>query len=227
MKEIKDYHCNLTLWQDLVKKGDLIYPNENVVRFIFANNFNSALDFGCGNGRHLEVFLRAKIKKIIGVDMNEMPLKTSFARLNESAENSLIKLILLNNKNKNLKELLNATKIDAVVAWGVLHLFTPKIALDLLKEFKSVLNDGGQILCNFRSKNDGLKNESVEISKNIYKVTRKSHENLLYSFYDEEMIKEIFKQADLKITSIDKEIYTRNNSSEYNEFLVVKAVNNS
>jgi len=65
MEEIKDYHCNLTLWQDLVKKGDLIYPNENVVRFIFANNFNSALDFGCGNGRHLEVFLRAKIKKIV------------------------------------------------------------------------------------------------------------------------------------------------------------------
>ena len=39
------------------------------------------------------------------------------------------------------------------------------------------------------------------------------------------LIDEIFKQAGLKITSIDKEIYTRDNGSEYNEFLVVQAVN--
>lgn len=225
MNDIKDYHESLALWQDFVMQGDLIYPNENVTRFIFKNKFTSALDFGCGAGRHLDAFLRAGIKTIIGVDINELPLKKSFERLNENATKAKAELILLNNKNKTLKQLLPELKVDAIVSWGILHLFTPQIAQNLLKEFKSILNECGQVCVNFRSVNDGLKTQSIQISQNLYKATRKSHQNLLYSFYDEALIDEIFKQAGLKITSIDKEIYTRDNGSEYNEFLVVQAVN--
>lgn len=225
MNDIKDYHESLALWQDFVMQGDLIYPNENVTRFIFKNKFTSALDFGCGAGRHLDAFLRAGIKTIIGVDINELPLKKSFERLNENATKAKAELILLNNKNKTLKQLLPELKVDAIVSWGILHLFTPQIAQNLLKEFKSILNERGQVYVNFRSVNDGLKTQSIQISQNLYKATRKSHQNLLYSFYDEALIDEIFKQAGLKITSIDKEIYTRDNGSEYNEFLVVQAVN--
>ena len=225
MNDIKDYHESLALWQDFVIQGDLIYPNENVTRFIFKNKFTSALDFGCGAGRHLDAFLRAGIKTIIGVDINELPLKKSFERLNENATKAKAELILLNNKNKTLKQLLPELKVDAIVSWGILHLFTPQIAQNLLKEFKSILNERGQVCVNFRSVNDGLKTQSIQISQNLYKATRKSHQNLLYSFYDEALINEIFKQAGLKITSIDKEIYTRDNGSEYNEFLVVQAVN--
>ena len=39
MNDIKDYHESLALWQDFVMQGDLIYPNENVTRFIFKNKF--------------------------------------------------------------------------------------------------------------------------------------------------------------------------------------------
>lgn len=225
MNDIKDYHESFALWQDFVIQGDLIYPNENVARFIFKNKFTSALDFGCGTGRHLDVFLRAGIKTIIGVDINELPLKKSFERFNENATKAKAELILLNNKNKTLKQLLPTTKVDAIVSWGILFLYTPQIAQNLLKEFKSILNKNGKICVNFISVNDGLKTQSIQISQNLYKATRASHKDLLFSFYDEALIDEIFKQVGLKITSIDKEIYTRDNGSEYNEFLVVQAVN--
>ena len=41
----KDYETNLAKWEELVLKGDLIYPDEHVLRFIFRNKFKSALDF--------------------------------------------------------------------------------------------------------------------------------------------------------------------------------------
>lgn len=78
MNDIKDYHESFALWQDFVMQSDLIYPNENVTRFIFKNKFTSALDFGCGTGRHLDVFLRAGIKTIIGVDINRTATKKIF-----------------------------------------------------------------------------------------------------------------------------------------------------
>ncbi|CUU89059.1 class I SAM-dependent methyltransferase [Campylobacter hyointestinalis] len=83
---LKDYETNLAKWEKLALKGDLIYPNEYVVRFIFKNKFQSALDFGCATGRHLECLNRAGVKKIIGVDINQKPLEVAFTRLNERVE---------------------------------------------------------------------------------------------------------------------------------------------
>lgn len=83
---LKDYETDLAKWEKLVLKGDLIYPDEHVVRFIFKNKFQSALDFGCATGRHLECLNRAGVKKIIGIDINKKPLEIAFARLNERVE---------------------------------------------------------------------------------------------------------------------------------------------
>lgn len=83
---LKDYETNLAKWEELVLKGDLIYPDEHVLRFIFRNKFKSVLDFGCATGRHLECLNRAGVKKIIGIDINQKPLEIAFARLNECVE---------------------------------------------------------------------------------------------------------------------------------------------
>ncbi|MGM9995756.1 MAG: class I SAM-dependent methyltransferase, partial [Campylobacter sp.] len=137
---LKDYKNDLSYWEELVLKGDLIYPDEHVLRFIFRNKFKIALDFGCATGRHLECLNRAGVKKIIGVDINQKPLEIVFARLNERVEMGRGRLILLNNKDKSLKDTLGDTKVDAIISWGVLHLFTPNIVVNLLSEFKNHLN---------------------------------------------------------------------------------------
>lgn len=223
---LKDYETNLAKWEKLALKGDLIYPNEYVVRFIFKNKFQSALDFGCATGRHLECLNRAGVKKIIGVDINQKPLEVAFTRLNERVER-VGKLILLNNKNKSLKDIIGDTKVDAILSWGVLHLFTPNIVVNLLSEFKNHLNKNGKILVNFRSQNDSLKNSAINLEPNVYKATRKSHKDLLYTFYTIDMIKDVFQKADLKISSIDKETFSQNNGDIQNEFYITEAIHNS
>lgn len=224
---LKDYKNDLSYWEELVLKGDLIYPDEHVLRFIFRNKFKSALDFGCATGRHLECLNRAGVKKIIGIDINQKPLEIAFARLNERVEMGRGRLILLNNKDKSLKDILGKTKVDAIISWGVLHLFTPNIVVNLLSEFKNHLNKNGKILVNFRSKNDSLKNGAINLEPNVYKITRKSHKDLLYTFYDIDMIKDVFYKADLKISSIDKETFTQNNGDIQNDFYIIEAIHNS
>lgn len=223
---LKDYETNLAKWEKLALKGDLIYPNEYVVRFIFKNKFQSALDFGCATGRHLECLNRAGVKKIIGVDINQKPLEVAFTRLNERVER-VGKLILLNNKNKSLKDIIGDTKVDAILSWGVLHLFTPNIVVNLLSEFKNHLNKNGKILVNFRSQNDSLKNSAINLEPNVYKATRKSHKDLLYTFYTIDMIKDVFQKADLKISSIDKETFSQKNGDIQNDFYITEAIHNS
>lgn len=196
------------------------------MRFIFKNKFQSALDFGCATGRHLECLNRAGVKKIIGVDINQKPLEVAFTRLNERVER-VGKLILLNNKNKSLKDIIGDTKVDAILSWGVLHLFTPNIVVNLLSEFKNHLNKNGKILVNFRSQNDSLKNSAINLEPNVYKATRKSHKDLLYTFYTIDMIKDVFQKADLKISSIDKETFSQNNGDIQNEFYITEAIHNS
>ena len=136
-------------------------------------------------------------------------------------------LEVLNNKDKSLKDILGETKVDTIISWGVLHLFTPNIVVNLLSEFKNHLNKNGKILVNFRSKNDSLKNGAINLEPNVYKITRKSHKDLLYTFYDIDMIKDVFYKADLKISSIDKETFTQNNGDIQNDFYITEAIHNS
>ncbi|MDY6187387.1 MAG: hypothetical protein SPH77_00950, partial [Campylobacter sp.] len=79
----------------------------------------------------------------------------------------------------------------------------------------------------FRSKNDSLKNSAINLEPNVYKITRKSHKDLLYTFYDIDMIKDVFYKADLKISSIDKETFTQNNGDIQNDFYIIEAIHNS
>ncbi|EAJ5704960.1 class I SAM-dependent methyltransferase [Campylobacter fetus] len=65
------------LWGEHVSTGYLLYPNEYLTRYVFANrrSFKTVLDFGCGDGRHLEMMSKAKIPHIIGVDYNKSVLQ--------------------------------------------------------------------------------------------------------------------------------------------------------
>ncbi|MCI7548969.1 MAG: class I SAM-dependent methyltransferase [Campylobacter sp.] len=74
------------LWEEHVSSGYLLYPNEYLTRYIFANrrSFKTVLDFGCGDGRHLEMMSKAKIPNIIGVDYNKSVLQIAKNRCNEN-----------------------------------------------------------------------------------------------------------------------------------------------
>ena len=59
-------------WQEETIKAKLIYPDENVIRFIKKNadREDTILDFGCGYGRHAMNLALDNYRNIIAMDYN-------------------------------------------------------------------------------------------------------------------------------------------------------------
>ena len=227
---------DLKKWQELVLKGDLIYPHEAVARFAAKFKPASAMDFGCGTGRHLACLAKAGAKKLIGVDINALPLAAvalKFGAIKEAKEwengkklnlENGTTLELFCNDDKNLSEILSDRKVDAVISWGVLHLYEPSAAAEILKEFANSLNENGRVFINLRTNADGLKIGAKQINQNIYETTRKGYEGLVYSFYSKADVNDIFNLAGLTIIALDKEEFTQNNGEIFNSFYIVEAL---
>lgn len=235
MEYIDRYDLDLKQWGDIVLKYDLIYPHEAVARFAAKVKPKSVIDFGCATGRHLLCFARNEASRLIGVDINEAPLALTAAKFgaikneNEYKDGQIFKiqnatLELFCNKNKTLDDILGDTKTDALLCWGVLHLFNQDIATELLRQFNSHLNSGGHLFINLRSQEDGLKNEATKIGENTYKIDRDSHKGLVYSFYSPDDAKKIIKESGFKILYFDKEEFTQNNGKIFNSFHIIHAI---
>ncbi|MCR8678276.1 MULTISPECIES: class I SAM-dependent methyltransferase [Campylobacter] len=223
INSVNDYKEHFELWEDLVLSGDRIYPSEFVVRFAFKNKFKSVLDFGCANGRHLECFSKAGATKLIGVDLNQKPLDLAKSRLEHIINSRGGTLELYSNKNRDINEILKDIKVDAIVAWEIAYLYTPNIALNLLKSLKSHLNPNGKILINFISTDDSLKSDAKLIGENLYEITEHTHKGLIFTFYNLDMIKELMQKAGLKILAIEKNHYWLDGGAIKHDYINIQA----
>lgn len=209
------------LWGKHVSSGMLLYPNEYLTRYIYANRkeFKSVLDFGCGDGRHLEMMARAGLEHIIGVDYNRSVLDVAKQR----CQKYNIKCELYqNNQNKKLNELIK-DELDCVVCWGITLANAHYVISDIFKQFASVLKDGGKVIANWRAQDDSLYGDGKEIDKDTFIIERDSHKGMLYYIPNLDDIKAIYKDAGLEILSIDSEKFTTNNGKIINSWHIIEA----
>lgn len=209
------------LWGKHVSSGMLLYPNETLTRYIYAHRreFKSVLDFGCGDGRHLEMMARAGIEHIIGVDYNRSVLDVAQQR----CQKYNIKCDLYqNNQNQKLNELIS-DEIDCVVCFGITLCNAHYVTSDMFKQFASVLKNGGKVFANWRAQDDSLYGNGKEIEKDTFIIERDSHKGMLYYIPNLDDIKAIYKDAELEIISIDSEKFTTGNGAIINSWLVIEA----
>lgn len=224
---VEDYKEHFELWEDLILSGDRIYPSEFVVRFAFKNKFKSVLDFGCANGRHLECFSRAGATRLIGIDLNQKPLDLARSRLEPIMQSRGATLELYSNKNRSIDDILGDTKLDGIIVYEMIYLYTPNIALDILKSLKSHLNENGKILINFVSTDDSLKSDAKVLGENLYEITEPTHKGLIFTFYSLEMIEDLLKKAGLKIISIEKNHFWLDNGAIKHDYINIQATHDS
>lgn len=220
---VKDYKEHFELWQDLILSGDRVYPSEPVIRFAFKNKFKSVLDFGCANGRHIECFSRAGATRLVGIDLNQKPLDLARTRLEPIINARGGTLELYSNKNRSIDEILGDSKFDGIIVWEMIYLYTPLIALEILKSLKSHLNENGKILVNFISTDDSLKADAKVVGENLYEITEPTHRGLIFSFYDMEIIENIMAAAGLKIISIEKNHFWLDNGAIKHDYINIQA----
>jgi 2-polyprenyl-3-methyl-5-hydroxy-6-metoxy-1,4-benzoquinol methylase len=209
------------LWGKHVSSGMLLYPNEYLTRYIYANRkeFKTILDFGCGDGRHLEMMARAGLEHIIGVDYNRSVLDVAKQR----CQKYNIKCDLYqNNQNKKLKELIK-DELDCVVCWGITLCNAYYVTSDMFKQFASVLKPGGKVIATWRTQEDSLYGNGKEIEKDTFIIERQSHKGMLYYIPNLDDIKAIYKDAGLEILSIDGERFTTDNGSIINSWHIIEA----
>ena len=195
------------LWGKHVSSGMLLYPNEYLTRYIYANRkeFKSVLDSG--------------LEHIIGVDYNRSVLDVAKQR----CQKYNIKCELYqNNQNKKLNELIK-DELDCVVCWGITLANAHYVISDIFKQFASVLKDGGKVIANWRAQDDSLYGDGKEIDKDTFIIERQSHKGMLYYIPNLDDIKAIYKDAGLEILSIDSERFTTDNGKIINSWHIIEA----
>lgn len=219
---IKAQERSYKLWEQHISNSMLLYPNEYLTRYIYANrrDFNSILDFGCGDGRHLEMIARAGLEHIIGVDYNRSVLDIAQQR----CQKYNIKCELYqNNQNSNLKDLIQRDNLDCVVCWGITLTNAYYAISDIFKQFAKILKPNGKVIANWRAQDDSLYGDGKEIAKDTFIIERDSHKGLLYYIPNLDDIKEIYKSANLEIISIDSERFTTDNGKIINSWHIIEA----
>lgn len=218
---IKAQERSYKLWEQHISNSMLLYPNEYLTRYIYANkrDFNSILDFGCGDGRHLEMIARAGLEHIIGVDYNRSALDIAQQR----CQKYNIKCELYqNNQNKKLNELIK-DELDCVVCWGITLTNAYYATSDIFKQFAKILKPNGKVIANWRAQDDSLYGDGKEIAKDTFIIERDSHKGMLYYIPNLDDIKEIYKSANLEIISIDSERFTTDNGKIINSWHIIEA----
>ncbi|WP_096024862.1 class I SAM-dependent methyltransferase [Campylobacter lanienae] len=217
---IKAQERSYKLWEQHISNSMLLYPNEYLTRYIYANkrDFNSILDFGCGDGRHLEMIARAGIKDIIGVDYNSTAIEVAKNRCQKYS----IKLYQ-NNQNSNLKDLIQRDNLDCVVCWGITLTNAYYAISDIFKQFAKILKPNGKVIANWRAQDDSLYGNGKEIAKDTFVIERDSHKGMLYYIPNLDDIKEIYRGANLEIISIDSERFTTDNGKIINSWHIIEA----
>ncbi|WP_086252522.1 class I SAM-dependent methyltransferase [Campylobacter devanensis] len=218
---IKAQERSYKLWEQHISNSMLLYPNEYLTRYIYANkrDFNSILDFGCGDGRHLEMIARAGLEHIIGVDYNRSALDIAQQR----CQKYNIKCELYqNNQNKKLNELIK-DELDCVVCWGITLTNAYYATSEIFKQFAKILKPNGKVIANWRAQDDSLYGDGKEIAKDTFIIERDSHKGMLYYIPNLDDIKEIYKSANLEIISIDSERFTTDNGKIINSWHIIEA----
>lgn len=135
-------------------KSRQLYPDENLVRLLASASAEippegaSALDYGFGSGRHLQLLLDMKFFRIAGCEISDV----AFERARQSFAGQKLDLRLISETDMPLQ--FPDQSFDVIVCWGVLHYLSDFHCMSLLAEFSRLLTSRGLFLGTLRSKRD-------------------------------------------------------------------------
>ncbi|HON77428.1 MAG TPA: class I SAM-dependent methyltransferase [Spirochaetota bacterium] len=163
-------------------KSVLIYPDETLVRMMspvlktHSPAGVTAVDLGCGTGRHLKYMIESGIGTVSGLDFSMNALRVCSELYPES--------LLVQGDNTALP--FAADSIDFAVAWGSLHYCVKEDMHTIISEIYRVLKPGGMLFGTLRSARDTMLRSGRHAGNNVWITDLKDIRNSVVSFYDEE-----------------------------------------
>ena len=170
------------------KKSILAYPDENLVRLI-SNKINlsesindlTAIDIGCGSGRHIALLQEFGIEKVYGSDYSLNALK-----LCQSL--NLKNIINCENRKMPFKD----NTFDITVAWGSLHYSSKDETHIMLNEIRRILKTNGELFATLRRDNDTYLKTGIELGNNTWETGLDDISGTVVSFFNESEVNRLF-----------------------------------
>ncbi|NLP13951.1 MAG: class I SAM-dependent methyltransferase [Clostridium sp.] len=206
-------------WGNEVVRGNLIWPDENVIRFVKRNYKpgNIILDFGCGTGRNA-VALSKDGYNCIAMDYTEKAI--NFIKQKAKEENLNISTV----KNTGFEVPLQENSVDGIIADGSLFYNKKSDNVTILTNLAKVLKPDGKFWANWRTKRDFLFAQGMDMGEGLYKLeTGTKREGCCYFFADEKDVIEMYEMSKLSIETLDDYEYTDNNRTIMNSYYHVVA----
>ena len=155
-------------WEEHFLKTSLLYPDENVVRFLAKAKHlypsGTMLDWGCGLGRHT----------VLGLDMgfdvaasDYVPYCLEETRKKVNELNVEQKVSYYNSMGCEIEGFSNESD-EVIVAWGVVF-YNDKAGMEkMLSNCYKYMKSGGMMLCNFRTEKDHIYESQKPNENNMY-----------------------------------------------------------
>lgn len=218
----KEFEKNREFWGKAVAQGNLIYPSEQVIRFIKRNENGrkhmKVLDFGCGAGRNA-IALANEGYQVVAMDYNQNLLDIVEGKMNESA-----KLDIECIKNEGTSVPCKKNSFDRIVANGSLFFDSVDTVRDILKNLFEILKPGGLMWADFRGMDDSLYGMGEKINDYAVRMDGESgREGSTYVFFDRELLRKTYEDVGFEIISFDKSTYTEKNGLINNSWYYVVA----
>lgn len=207
-------------WNNEILRGNLIWPDEQVIRFIKRNFTPNSelkiLDFGCGAGRDT-LALAQDGYQLIAMDYNQSGLDIIDTKAKRLGLSNNIQCV----KNSGLEVPLNPESVTAIIADGSLFYYTQEDTLKLLHNLKKCLCPGGLFWANWRNKSDSLYTNSLNgsfsggVTENgLLELGNGSQRKGCYYYFAElDELKNLYSNAGFSIKSIDTYSYTQDNGT--------------
>jgi len=163
------------------KKSVQEYPDENLVRLIKSFPGQSALDLGCGSGRHISLLHDCGYNVIHATDISETGLEVCRKKFLYAVFHPLDQKML---KKDSFELPLPDESLDTVIAWGVLHYNTPAMTVSMLREVCRILKPGAKFLGTLRANRDThFKNNPDMVGAQMHLYDRREATDLLRAHF--------------------------------------------
>jgi ubiquinone/menaquinone biosynthesis C-methylase UbiE len=163
-------------------KSELLYPDENLVRLLNKSvrdhGAMTAVDLGCGSGRHLRLLSDMGISRIVGLDV-------SHGALAISRKTGQTLLVQGNTMQLPLKD----GTADIIIAWGSLHYNVKSDLAPMLAEIIRTLKKDGHVFATLRSSRDTYLKRGKHLGNDTWITDLEDISGSTASFYSENEIK--------------------------------------
>ena len=179
--------ANPDAWENHYTKGKsiLTYPDENLVRLLKSFLVRkkgvsglTAIDLGCGSGRHLKLLEDLGIRIFYGMDysINALLLcKEQFSYTYVQADNKFLPI-----KNNSF---------DIVISWGSLHYCEKSCFNNIIEEIYRVIRRGGRFFGTLRSERDTYLKNGIDMGEGTWITQLSDIKNSVVSFFSEDELR--------------------------------------